>query len=318
MAAEDYDIPIFVVTGFLESGKTSFIKDTVAADYFQIEEPTLLITTEEGEEEYDRGMLLDHNTLLEVITEKEELTSEKLEELNRKHRPERVIIEFNPLWGVEEFRKMKLPAKWGFLQQIVTVDCNTFSIYMNNMKSLFSDMATSADMVVFNRVNQNLPLSNYRRSIMAVNPATEIVFEGPDGVPIDIFTDTVPYDLDAPIIEIEDVDYGIFYIDLTDNPERYIGKTVRFKGVALKSKMAVGNQFVPGRKAMTCCADDIRYIGYLTNYERLSELEVGKWYKITASVTTGYSKAYRGEGPILNASEVEPCDPPLSELVYFN
>ena len=43
---DEVEIPIYLITGFLESGKTSFINFTVAQEYFQIDGPTLLITTE--------------------------------------------------------------------------------------------------------------------------------------------------------------------------------------------------------------------------------------------------------------------------------
>ena len=316
--AEEYDIPVFVITGFLESGKTSFIRDTVAADYFQMDAPTLLITCEEVEEEYDKATLLNHNTLLEVVAEKEDFTPQLLKEFQRKYQPERVIIEYNPLWGLNDLWDMEMPRRWGILQQIVTVDASTFQVYLSNMKSIFMDMCTRADMVVFNRANAYLPLANFRRSIKVVNPAVDIIFENEAREPMDIFEDSLPYETDTDLIQIDDVDYGIFYVDMRDCPERYQGKTVQFKAVVLKSKNAEPNVFVPGRKAMTCCAEDIRYIGFVCKTDKLDEWKAGTWIELTAEVSFGYSKAYRGEGPILTAKKIVACDPPATEIVFFN
>lgn len=315
---EEVRTPIYLITGFLESGKTSFVNATVAADYFQIEEPTLIITCEEGEVEYDRAELLKYNTLLEVIEDEEEFTKEHLTELERKYRPDRIILEYNPLWSVKKLYEMDLPNGWGIIQHIVTVDASTFQVYQANMKSLFVEIVTNADMVAFNRCNEALPLAGFRRGIKAVNPGCDVIFEDENGEPLDIFVDSVPYELDTDIIEIDDVDFGIFYVDLRDNPERYEGKTVRFKGHVLKSRKGLQNMFLPARKAMTCCAEDIRYIGYICNYDKTDALSVGSWVTVTAKVSWGTSPAYKGEGPVFEAISVEEAKAPQEEIVYFN
>ena len=157
MEEQEIDMPVYLITGFLESGKTTFINFTVQQEYFQIEEPTLLIACEEGEVEYDQAMLLKHNTVLEVLEDPEELTRDKLRAFQRKYRPDRVILEYNPLWGVKHLEEMDLPHGWGIVQHIVTVDASTFQVYMNNMKSLFVEMARNADMVMFNRCKKEQP-----------------------------------------------------------------------------------------------------------------------------------------------------------------
>ena len=220
MLENEIDVPIYLITGFFESGKTSFINFTVQQEYFQIEEPTLLITCEEGEEVYDEKMLLKHNTVLEVVEEPEDLTLELLKSFQRKYHPDRVILEYNPLWSVKKLEEMKMPRGWGIVQHIVTVDGSCFQVYMNNMKSIFVEMVKNADMVMFNRCSTDLPLANFRRSIKVVNPGAEILFEDNTGELTDIFEDSVPYDLNADPIVIDDVDYGIFYVDMGDIPDR--------------------------------------------------------------------------------------------------
>lgn len=128
----------------------------------------------------------------------------------------------------------------------------------------------------------------------------------------------MPYDLNADIIDIEDVDYGIFYVDMEDHPERYRGKTVRFKGRVLKSENAKAEFFVPGRMAMTCCADDTTFIGYICEFPKAKSLLMGQWVEVTAVVDWKYMEQYEGEGPVLKAKEVKPVQKPENDLVYFN
>lgn len=318
MGEDEIEIPIYLITGFLESGKTTFINFTIAQDYFQIDEPTLLITTEEGEEEYDEKELRKYHTILEVVENQAQFTTEYLNGLAKKYRPERIILEYNPLWSVKKLEEMEMPEGWGIVQEIVTVDASCFQIYMQNMKSIFMEMAQNADMVMFNRCREQDPLASFRRSIKVVNPACDVLFENEEGELDNIFEDEVPYDLNADIIEIEDVDYGIFYVDLEDHPERYEGKTVRFKGRVLKSENPKAKFFVPGRMAMTCCADDTTFIGHICRYPQARSLLMGQWVEVTATVSWEYMEQYEGEGPVFTAKTVKGTKKPDIDLVYFN
>lgn len=258
--------------------------------------PTLLITTEEGEVEYDEKELLKHNTVLEIVEGPEQFTLDYLKKLNRKYRPERIILEYNPFWSVKKLEEMELPRGWGIVQEIVTVDASCFQIYMQNMKSVFMEMAKNADMVMFNRCRPEDPLPSFRRSIKVVNQACDVLFENEEGEIDNIFEDQMPFDTDADVIEIDDADYGIWYVDMGDNPERYEGKTVHFRGMVLKSKDVGADFFVPGRMAMTCCADDTSFIGYVCKCASAKSLVMGSWVDVTATVKWGYMKVYDGEG----------------------
>ena len=320
MGEDEIDIPIYLITGFLESGKTTFINFTVAQEYFQIDEPTLLITTEEGEVEYDEKELLKYNTVLEVVENQEQFTPDYLKKLKRRYSPERVILEYNPLWSVKSLEEMEMPRGWGIVQEIVTVDASCFQIYMQNLnlKSIFMEMVQHADMVMFNRCRPEDPLPSFRRSIKVVNPACDVLFENEEGEINNIFEDAMPYDLDADVIDIEDADYGIFYVDMEDHPERYRGKTVLFKGRVLKSEDAKAEFFVPGRMAMTCCADDTTFIGYICEFPKAKSLLMGQWVEVTAQVDWKYMPQYEGEGTVLIAKDIKSAKKPEVDLVYFN
>ena len=175
------DVPVYLITGFLESGKTQFLDFTIHQSYFQIPDKTLLILCEEGEEEYDEESLKKMNTVIEIIEDPEDFNADTLQMLNKKHQPGRVLVEYNPLWSVDKFYQTDMPRYWDLAQHIVTVDASTFQIYMNNMKSLFMEMIRNADLVIFNRCQDEHPLANFRRSVKVVNSRAEVVFENEEG-----------------------------------------------------------------------------------------------------------------------------------------
>ena len=159
--------PVFVINGFLESGKTEFIRFTLQQDYFRTKGVTLLLLCEEGENEYDADLLKRTNTVVEVIEKKEDFIGSKLIELEKKHKPERILVEYNGMWLVSKFEQMDLPMGWGIEQEITCADASTYQTYIgnNNLKSIFMDMVRNADMVVFNRCKEGDPLPSYRRGV---------------------------------------------------------------------------------------------------------------------------------------------------------
>ena len=310
-------VMVYLMTGFLDSGKTQFLKFTLEQDYFQIDGKTLLILCEEGEEEYDPMELLKYGVVIEKVEDQEDLTEEWLEEMNRKHEPERVVVEYNGMWKVSDFEALKLPQGWAIEQKLTTVDASTFQMYLTNLKPLFVEMVRGAELVLFNRCDDIAPLAGYRRSVKVVSPQAEVIFEDEDGEVENIFEDDVPYDLKAPVIRIEKEDYGIWYVDMMENPDRYKGKVVEFTAKVVKPRSFPSKVFLPGRMAMTCCADDTSFLGYVCKSPYAPKLKPGDWVKVRAKVGFANLSVYRGEGPLLEAEYVEAAEP-IEELVYFN
>ncbi len=308
---------VYLMTGFLDSGKTQFLKFTLEQDYFQIDGKTLLILCEEGEEEYNPMEMLKYGVVIEKIEDQEDLTEEYLEELNRKHEPERVVVEYNGMWKVSDFESMKLPDGWEIEQKLTTVDASTFQMYLTNLKPLFVEMVRGAELVLFNRCEDLKPLPGYRRSVKVVSPQAEVIFEDEEGEIENIFEDDVPYDLKAPVIQIAREDYGIWYVDMMENPDRYKGKTVEFTAKVLKPRSFPSKVFLPGRMAMTCCADDTTFLGYVCRSSYAPKLKAGQWITVRAKVRYANVSVYQGEGPVLEAENIEPAEP-IEELVYFN
>lgn len=314
---EEPNVMVYLMTGFLDSGKTQFLNFTLKQDYFQIDGKTLLILCEEGEEEYDPIEMLKYGVVIERVEDQEDLTEEWLEEMDRKHEPERVVVEYNGMWKVSDFEALTLPEGWAIEQKLTTVDASTFQMYLTNLKPLFVEMVRDAELVLFNRCEDIKPLAGYRRSVKVVSPQAEVIFEDENGEVENIFEDDVPYDLKAPVIEIAKEDYGIWYVDMMENPDRYKGKVVEFTAKVIKPRSFPSKVFLPGRMAMTCCADDTTFLGYVCRSPYASKLRPGDWIKVRAKVGFANVSVYRGEGPVLEAEHIETAQP-IEELVYFN
>lgn len=308
--------PVYIINGFLESGKTEFISFTLSQPYFQIRGKTLLIVCEEGEVEYDEKLLKKSRTVMEVIDEEEDFTSEKLIELEKEHKPERIVIEYNGMW---DCKNMKLPWHWEVEQQITTINGATFQNYFANMKSLLAEQVRKSELIIFNRCDGlNEQLGNYKRGIKAINPQADIVFEDQDGEINQLLEEDLPYDLNQPVIELDNLGYGIWYMDSMDNPGRYLGKTVKFVAMVLKPKEFPKNYFVPGRMAMTCCADDMAFLGFACEYDKSEELKEKDWVEVTARVDKEYRPEYKAEGPVLRAVSVIAAKKPKDDVISFN
>ena len=306
---------VYVINGFLESGKTEFITYTLAQPYFQIKGKTLLILCEEGEIEYEEELLTKSKTVVELIEEEEEFTAAHLLELEKKHKPDRIIIEYNGMWN---FKEMKLPWHWKIDQQITTIDGSTFPMYFANMRSLLAEMVRNSEMIIFNRCDGIEDLSSYKRNIKAINPKADIIFEDANGEITEIMEDDLPYDLKQDVIELDDIGYGIWYMDSMDHLERYFNKTLVFNAMVLKPEGFKKGYFVPGRMVMTCCTDDIAFLGYVCEYDGADTLTQKEWVKVTATVTKEYWEDYQGEGPVLHAVKVERTKAPKNEIISFN
>ncbi len=306
--------PVYMVNGFLESGKTEFITYTLNQPYFQVKGKTLLILCEEGEIEYEEFLLKKSKTVVELVEEEKDFTPSRLVELEKKHRPERIIIEYNGMWN---YKNMELPWHWSIEQQITTIDASTFPMYFNNMRSLLAEMVRNSELIIFNRCDDVEDLGVYRRNIKAVNQKAEIVFEDSNGEIDEIFEEDLPYSLSDDPIVLEDESYGIWYLDSLDHLERYEGKKVQFTAMVLKPENFPQGYFVPGRMAMTCCADDMAFLGFACRAREAEKLENKQWLRVMAVVRKEYFADYQAEGPVLEALSVEETEAPKEEVISF-
>ena len=314
--AKNNDKVVYMINGFLDSGKTQFLKFTLSQDYFKIRGTTLLILCEEGEEEYDKELLAKTKTVVETIENEEDFNIEYLTNLEKQWRPERIVIEYNGMW---DNKNLTLPENWKVEQQITMIDANTFPMYFNNMKSMVAEMVRKSELIIFNRCDDVMDsLASYRRNIKAVNPGADVVFENSEGEVNEIFEEDLPYELNQSVIELNDNSFGIWYMDMMDHLERYEGKDVTYIAQVLKPEQFPAGYFVPGRLAMTCCAEDMAFIGYVCKYDSAAALKNKEWIKITATVTRGAFPTYKEPGPVLVAKTVERTTKPENEIIGFS
>ncbi len=311
-------IPVYMFTGFLESGKTGFISEVLSDPNFTEDEHTLLLLCEEGIDEYDDGLLADCSTVVEPVDSLDVLNPAMLKTLEKKHCPDRVIVEYNGMWKLNQFLA-SMPARWELYQIVAVVDASTFELYSNNLGPMMFEHITTADLVVFNRCTDELKQMLYDKNIRAMNPRATIYLDGVDGSSEDYARNMpLPFDINADVIDISPEDYGLWYIDASGEPEKYDGKTVRFLAQVYMGDNLPNGTLVPGRFGMVCCAEDISFLGFLCHYPRTQELQLREWVTVTASVTVEELPQYRGPGPVLHASKILPADTPQEELVYFN
>ena len=307
--------PVYVINGFLDSGKTDFTKYTLAQPYFKIKGTTLLIVCEEGENDYDEKLLAMTNTVKEIIEDEEEFTPATLMALEAKYDPERVIIEYNGMWNFKNFR---LPKKWRLEQQITIIDASSFTLYFSNMKSLLSEQLRNSELILFNRCDGIEDLASYKRNVKAINHKADIIFEDMNGE-VDVTLDEdLPFDLNADPIELNNFGYGMFYLDALEHVDRYDGKNVRFTALVSKPFDMADNAFVPGRLAMTCCAEDMQFLGFKCEYDDASSLKEKDWVKVTCNVRKALVPEYQGVGPLLSVIELEHVSEPAHPVIDFS
>lgn len=317
------ELPIYLFLGFLESGKTTFIQDTLQEEYFADGQKTLVVACEEGEEEYDEQILKAANCVLEVIEDQEDFTVETLKNYVKKHMPERVLIEYNGMWNVADGIDIIQDTDLFELYQIITlVNAETFQVYMNNMRSFAVEMFKYAEMAILNRCTPEMDLGAYKRMIRSANRRLQVMLEmadGYDNVPVE---ESLPYDIDSPMIELNDDDFGIWYMDAMDHPERYDGKEIHMKSIVCKPQGMPKGTIIPGRFAMTCCADDIQFLGVICKLEHVKSATMKTvknrdWIMLTARIVCEYNEEYEDKGPVLYASRIEAAQKPEEDLIYF-
>ena len=311
------ETPVYLFLGFLESGKTKFIQETLEDERFDTGERTLLLVTEEGEEEYDPSRFAVKNVTVVTLDKKEEFNEENLTRLQESCKAKRVLVEYNGMWLLDEFYKAR-PEGWMINQVMTFIDSKTFLSYNANMRQLMFDKIQNTQMVVFNRLPEEQDKMEFHKLVRAITRRADIVYEHIDGkAEYDDIEDPLPFDVKAPVIDIEDRDYAFFYRDLSENMEDYIGKTVKFKGMVATDKRLPPDNIVIGRHIMTCCEADIQYSGLACILPQAMELKTRGWLEITAKIEMQEHTIYRGKGPVLLAKKAERCTPPEEQLATF-
>lgn len=312
------EIPVYLFSGFMDSGKTSLIRQTLIENDFGEGAKTLLIVCEDGDVEYDENELLKVNTRMVMLENEEDFTAETLQQLQDTYRPDQVFIEYNGTWEMATFLEVDMPKYWVLVQSLATVDATTFEMYLANMRTMIMEQLFMADVVIFNRCDEETPKGKFRRAVKARNRKAQIAYERKDGTVDEGDMEELPYDLNQDIIDITDMDYGIWYLDAMEHPKKYEGKKVRFLALVYRPEKMKKGVFIPGRFAMTCCEDDLAFIGFKCKSDKAAQVAHKSWITITAEMKVEFALEYKGKGPVLYAIDIQMAEKPEDELVYFN
>ena len=313
----DKEIPVYLIIGFLDSGKTKFIQNTLESSDFDTGERTLLLVCEEGEEEYDPEEFTPEDVFIHNIEDEEELTEKLFEELFDKYRYDRILIEYNGMWMIDRLLNA-LPENFLLYQNFMFAEASTFIGYNSNMRQLVFDKLQVAEIVIFNRFPKDADIMPYHKIVRAVNRRCTIAYEHPDGkTDFDEIVDPLPFDKNADVIDIADRDYAIWYTDVSENMKDYDGKTVRFKAQLYYFNNIPAQTAAIGRQLMNCCAADIAFAGLIGENCKYPNIESGEWVNVTAKITVGAHPAYEKTGPVLNVIKLTTTIPPEEPVATF-
>ena len=310
-------IPVYAFTGFLDAGKTKFIQETLEDTRFNDGERTLLLICEEGEEEYDFSTYPHQNVYMEVV-EQESVTTQELQAMAKKYKAQRVVLEMNGMQLVGDLYS-RFPEGWVVAQEVMFADATTIMSYNANMRNLVMDKLVGAQMVVFNRLTPGADTMELHKLARAANHRIDILYDYTDGTTqFDDVEDPLPFDINAPVIEIKDEDYALWYRDVTEESQKYDGKIVSFKGQVALLRRDKNGMFAPGRFVMTCCVDDIEFCGIPCRYEKAKALKTRSWVQVKAKITAENHPLYKGDlGPVLTAISVTPAEPADPDVATF-
>lgn len=292
------ELPVFLLNGFLESGKTTLIKEIVENNEQYHDNSTVIIACEDGEIEYDDDWCEKFQVHVEHIDSQDDLTVEYLEKLDSIYMPDRIVIEYNSFfdWEAQEF-----PEYMVIYQQITLIDAKTFNVMFNNMKKIFQQMVLNSSLVIFNRCDGIKDLGLYRRWIRGLTQQAQIAFEDKNGNLTTMLDEDLPYDLSKDVICFEEDVYPTWYVDVFDNYEKYFNKTFKFKafvrGIEKKT-------IVVGHDVMTCCSEDIQFLGYEVVNESKTKVKIGDCVYLECYVTREYSDLAGEEVVMLHAKEI--------------
>ena len=311
------NIPVYLFTGFLEGGKTHIIQESMSDERFNTGEKTLIILCEEGIEELDVSLFPGKNVYLATLDSETDVTPQKLVACMGGHKIDRIIIEYNGMWQLGTLYE-NLPDGWYIFQNMMFADANTFFTYNQNMRSLMVDKLMSCEMIVLNRTPDNIDKEEVHKIVRGVSRRAAITYDYPDGsVEYDEIEDPLPFDIDAPVIVIDDDDYAVWYRDMSEEMNKYDGKTVKFKGIIARDVKLGKDAIVIGRHVMTCCVDDIAYQGLVCKFDSNVPYRTRDWINVEGQIKIETNKLYGRPGPVIYATDSAYTDKPEKEVATF-
>ncbi len=310
-------LPVFLFTGFLDAGKTTFLQSMLEDPGFNEGQRTLVLLCEEGEEELVPSRFSINNVTIHTVENLSDLTPNNLSLWQRKAAATRVMIEYNGMWQMNDLFD-RLPENWGIAQETMLVDASTIAAFNANMRQLVVDKLNTAELVIFTRVEPEQDKMELHKLVRGVSRGAQIVYDLTDGTSVeDDIEDPLPFDINADIIEIADRDYALFYRDLVDEPDKYEGKVVRYKGLCANNMRMPKDTFLAGRHIMTCCEADIAYCPLVCRYDRAKSVRHKSWGIVEGRINVKFSNIYGKKGPIVTVRSFVPATEPEQPVATF-
>lgn len=306
------EIPLYLINGFLDSGKTTFIKQIIEGNDAYHNNNTVIIACEDGEIEYDDEWCEKYQIHVEYIKKQEDFTPEYMEKLDSVYMADQYVIEYNSFF---DFNNQEFPENMVIYQQITMIDASTFNVMFNNMKQIFKNLVEYSAMVIFNRCNGVKELGKFRRQIRGLSRQSQVVFQDENGNLSTLLDEDLPYDITKDNIVLEDNDYFVWYMEVYDKYEKYFNKTFKMKTYV---RDVNDKNFIVGRRVMTCCAQDVQFLGYEVINETSYIPEMDDCILLTFEVTRAYSKIAEEETVMLKAKAVSKLKKEKEKILNMN
>lgn len=310
-------VRVYLFTGFLDSGKSSFISDTLLRQDFGEDEKTLLVVSEEGEIEYDSIAFKKANTDIVYVDSIDQIDNDWIIEMNNTYHPTQVIFEVNGTWNTTELIQERISRPWDVVQILTVINAQTFNLYFTNMRNFLFEQIRYSNLIICNRCDSNTNLLGLRSNLKASNPTAQIVYEDMNNQILDISKETLPFDISKDELVINDFDYGIFCLDALENPNKYENKKITLRGKFIGQDKFIENGFILGRLAMVCCENDTQLVGFVCISPLASKLIPQEWIEVTGSVKVIYDQEYGNNVPVLDVIEIKGIKPLENEYVSF-
>lgn len=310
-------VKVYLVTGLLDSGKTTFIKETLLVQDWIEDGNKLLICCEEGEETFEDALLREKNVFVDYVDDMDELTETFLKNCEDKYHPVQIVIECNGMWKIEEFLEKDFPDHWELHGIYAIADGSTLDIYWKNMRSILMEQMKISDYIIVNRSVNSETSREFRRCVKIQNPDAKIAFMNSEGNKISIDDGKMPFEFIEDTIVIEDDYYGLWYADAYEHPARYIDKYIEFKALAIVNRDIRNNMFIPVREIMTCCEDDIQYYGYPCYVKNIDEIPENQWVKIKAKFSCEQMQSSKKLQPVLHLIKMEIAKAPREPVAFL-
>lgn len=304
------ELPVFLINGFLDSGKTSLIKEIIESDDVYQNNNTVVIVTEDGENGYSQEWLNRNKVKVIMALEEEKLKADFFDKIYKDYKPKQVFIELNAFMDFDSFT---FPDYYVVYQQVTLFDATKFEVFFNNMKPLINSMVKYSTLIIFNRSDNVKNLGNFRRGLRAFNQQGQVAFETKDGKMSTMLDEDLPYDLNDETIRLKDKEYPIWYLDVFDNSPKYQNKTICFRAYV---RDVTPDSIIVGRQIMTCCEADIQFYGYECITDEI--VKNNSFIYLECEVIRSYSKIAKEEVVMLKAKHIETLPYEEEHYLTFN